>query len=119
MTDVLLADYTQVGRQWHQLCQLPAPDSMACSHQRAVSVTAEQGSHPKRMSTVGRLHTRRQLWLGPTIQQGLERLLGPHATVRDSMQRDALRLLASSQPEIVLVMPTGSGKSLRYMVMSV
>lgn len=119
MTDVLLADYTRVSRQWHQLCQLPAPDSIACSHKRAVSVTAEQGSHPKRMSTVGRLHTRRQLWIWPTIQQGLERLLGPHATVRDSMQRDALRLLASSQPEIVLVMPTGSGKSLLYMVMSV
>ncbi len=118
ITDVLLADYIQVSRQWHQICQLPSPELVACSHKRAVSDTAEPPSHAKRISTSGRLHTRRQLWTWPILQQGLQKLLGPNTGVRDSMQRDALRLFASNQQEIVIVMPTGSGKSVLFMVMS-
>ncbi|KAL2036412.1 hypothetical protein N7G274_010874 [Stereocaulon virgatum] len=62
MTDVLLADFTRVSRQWHQICQLPSPELVACSHKRAVSETAEQAPRTKRIPTSGRLHTRRQLW---------------------------------------------------------
>ena len=69
LTDVLLADYSRVSRQWYQICQLPAPDVTVCGHKRVVSLTAEQASDPKRrMNTIGRLHTRRQLWIWPTIQ---------------------------------------------------
>ena len=45
--------------------------------------------------------------------------MGPYAAVRDSMQREVLRLLASSSPEIIIVIPTGSRKSFLFIVMSV
>ena len=118
LTDVLLADYMQVSLRWHQICQLPSPELVASSRKRAVSETAEQQSRAKRNPTAGRLHIRRQLWTWPILQQGLQKVLGPRARVRNSMQRDALRLFASSHPEVIIVMPTGSGKSLLFMVMS-
>ncbi len=119
MTDVLLADFAQVSRQWHQMCQMPSPELVACSHKRAVSASAEQPSQTKRLLAGGRLHIRRQLWTWPILQQGLQKLFGSNATIRDSMQRDALRLFASSHQEIIIIMPTGSGKSVLFMVMSV
>ncbi len=52
------------------------------------------------------------------ILEGLKTLLGPHAQARSQAQRDALTLVARSRPETLIVMPTGSGKSLLYVVPS-
>ena len=120
MTDVLLADFIEVSRQWHQLWQLPSLQPVARSRRkRGVSNTAEQAAEPKRAMISGRLHTRRQRWTWPTLQQGLRKLFGPKADVRDSTQKAALTLFASSRPEIAIVMPTGAGKSVLFMALSV
>jgi hypothetical protein len=62
------------------------------------------------------LGTRATLWTQPALQRALEKLFGPHAVFRNEFQRDALRLLASNHPEILLVSPTGSGKTVLYVL---
>jgi len=118
LTDTLIADFCNVSRQWHQLCQLPSLELVACSRKRPISASAEQPSLAKKPSHGSRLLVRRQLWNWPAIKQGLRKLFGPTATPRDRMQRDALRLIASSKPESIIIMPTGSGKTVLYVVMS-
>ncbi|KAL8688231.1 MAG: hypothetical protein Q9218_005804 [Villophora microphyllina] len=119
MTDILLADFCLVSRHWHQLTQLPSPELIACGRKRPVSLSAELPSSFKRPGLGARLFTRRQLWTWPVIERGLQRLFGSNASTRDSMQRNALRLLARSYAEVIIVMPTGSGKTVLYAVMSV
>jgi len=46
----------------------------------------------------------------------MERLLGPHATFKSEIQRDALRLITSSLAASLVIMPTGAGKSLLYIL---
>ncbi len=50
------------------------------------------------------------------MQNGLQRLFGLDAHVRSQYQRDALSLIARSQPETLVVMPTWSGKTILYVV---
>jgi len=119
MTDALLAAFHEISVSWHKLAGLgtdvpPAlkrPLSLKSSSQTNVTkrVLAEKGSS---------LQLRRQTWTGPVIEDGLKRLFGPSAAPRDSMQRDGLQLLARSRPETIVVTPTGSGKSVLYVVLS-
>jgi len=59
---------------------------------------------------------REVLWTQAAIQRALERLLGPHATFKSEIQRDALRLITSSHPESLIVITTGASKSLLFIL---
>lgn len=61
------------------------------------------------------LQVRRKLWTWPAFEDSLRQLFGPSATARDHHQRDGLLLIARSHPETVIVMPTGSGKTVLFM----
>jgi superfamily II DNA helicase RecQ len=43
-------------------------------------------------------------------------LFGFNTAIRDSVQRDELRLIARCRPENLIITPTGSGKTILYVV---
>ena len=118
LTDTLLADFCSVSRQFHQLAHFQSVPVTACNRKRPVSSSGEQPRWDKKPLLGSRRYIRRQLWTWPAIEQSLKDLFGPDATARDCTQRDALRLLASSVPESVIIMPTGGGKTTLYMALS-
>ncbi|KAL9606927.1 MAG: hypothetical protein Q9167_008106, partial [Letrouitia subvulpina] len=122
LTDQLLAAYRSVSQYWwYSVAGLDPPDSSVSSHKRTLSLqpkeTLPSGKrfHPDHGSS---LAIRRQIWNWRAIEQGLVSLFGPHAAPRNLFQRDGLLLVARSRPATIIVLPTGSGKSLLFLVPS-
>lgn len=64
-----------------------------------------------------KLAVRSKLWTWPTISRALQYLYGPHASLKSDTQRDALQMVINSAPpEALVVMPTGGGKSILYIL---
>ena len=80
------------------------------------TVKALELSSNIRPSDGSNLKTRAAMWTWPTIEKALQRLLGLHASFRSDIQRDAMRLIASTSPENLVIMPTGGGKTLLYIL---
>ncbi len=114
LTDSLLAAFFKVSQQWHQLTNLPTVSASSAKRRRSGSENPGQSS--KRAITGSSLVVRRTVWNWPALEKGLQQLFGPDAQVRNQLQRDALSLVARSRPETLVVMPTGSGKTILYVV---
>ena len=122
MTDSVLATFRQVSLQWQrdvvQLADQHKPDT-ASNHKRGSSRQSIDPSPLTKRSRLGsRLQVRREMWTWSAIELTLKRLFGPHAEPRSLEQRNGLILVARSRPELIIVMPTGSGKSLLFVVPS-
>ena len=115
MTDSLLHAYLAVSQAWQrQLAQLDAvPTARSLSPHRSA---AEERLVASDVVAGSNLQVRCRIWTWPALQQGLQRLFGPQARPRTQSQRDGLVLIARSRPEAIVVMPTGSGKTLLYVV---
>ena len=59
---------------------------------------------------------RRDYWTWQVIVTKLQQLFGPHATVKSLAQQDALRLVTSCYPECFIILPTGGGKTILYVL---
>ena len=117
MTDTLLANFCDVSQQWFQVAHMQSPNLISRPKRPVESI---EGHHSlaKRPSTGSLAVVRRSLWERPTFEalnQGLRRLFGPDAQPR-SLQRQALNLIACSEPETLIVMPTGAGKTALYVI---
>lgn len=113
LTDVLLEAFSKVSRQWHQLAQLhTAPSSL----RRPLSLTGEMPGELKRTKSISSLVIRRMLWKLPAIESGLRCLFGPHASFRTQAQQDCLNIIAQSGPEAIIILPTGAGKTIVFLV---
>lgn len=117
MTDLLMAGYSRVSTAWQEFVGLEERSTVR-RHKRELSrISAETGaSTPKRAASGSSLRIRRRLWNWPALEGGLKRLLGPEASTRSVAQRNALRMMARGRPESLIVMPTGSGKTLLFVV---
>jgi len=124
LTDSLLAAYGTVSQGWQQqvigrLKLLSTASSYVRTAKRDCDTNpSEVQQLRKRIKRGSSVLVRRELWKWPIIFEGLKALFGPHATVRSQAQRDALTLVARSRPETLIVMPTGSGKSILFVVPS-
>ena len=125
LTDNMLAVFRQVSSQWHRdIVRLPAisesiSSHTASGHKLLPSRELVNGSSSiKRFRPGSQLQVRRELWNWPTIERAMEQLLGSHAEPRSRHQRNGLILVARSRPELIVVMPTDSGKSLFVIVPS-
>lgn len=119
MTDGLLGAFKTVSLQWWGLAGMGAGacNETAWSQKRPGSSSLESPRPIKQLPPLrSQLSIRRQLWSWPALQQGLCTLLGPAAHTRSQTQRDGLSMVARSYPETIIVMPTGSGKTLLYIV---
>lgn len=121
MTDSLLAAYRKVSQQWHHfVVQMPTDNIALTNHKRLTSVDSSTFSSTasKRHQLASRLVVRKQLWTWSAIHIVLQRIFGPDAQPRSLDQRNGLLLIARSHPETIVVMPTGGGKSLLFVIPS-
>ncbi|MCJ1485470.1 hypothetical protein MMC06_005644 [Schaereria dolodes] len=115
MTDQLLAGYCHVSKRWHTFMRL----SDVCSHgtKRPLSLNAAAGPSAVKIKVAAdsSLHVRKKLWIWPTLEATLQVLFRPAGTAHNDHQHNALLLIARSLPETIVVMPTGSEKTVLFM----
>ena len=118
LTDALLAAYREVSQFWYR--SIACLDSIASNHKRNRSVESQSHLPVQRLGyhRGSSLKIRRQIWQWPEIEKGLQRLFGPHAAPRNLDQRNGFLMVARSRPESIIVLPTGGGKSLLFLVAS-
>ncbi|KAL8794984.1 MAG: hypothetical protein Q9182_007576, partial [Xanthomendoza sp. 2 TL-2023] len=121
LTDALLAAYREVSQFWSRsIACVEGLESTASKHQRSQSGTSNDGLHGKkyRHHRGSSLTVRCSMWKWPVIEQALQRLFGLHAAPRNLEQRNGFLLVARCRPEAVIVLPTGSGKTLLFLIAS-
>ncbi|KAL8689011.1 MAG: hypothetical protein Q9218_005217, partial [Villophora microphyllina] len=121
LTDTLLAAYREVSQFWFRsIACFDSFDLIASNHKRPRSLGSLSDSYTRktRHHRGSSLAVRRQIWKWPVIEQVLQRLFGLHAAPRNLDQRDGFLLVARSRPEAIIVLPTGSGKTLLFIVAS-
>lgn len=116
MTDTLLAAFHDVSIEWHKQADCSAFQPACIQPGVATDVDVCTSSTEPRAGS--RLEVRQKLWTWKAILDALKQLLGLHADFKSDSQRDAIRLIVRSLPEAIIVMPTGSGKTLLYILPS-
>ena len=121
LTDNLLSQFRTVSFEWHRLSDMQSLEAPACGQKRPVSSSAME-SRSKRPHAVLGMHSHREvrqaLRTWPVLLAGLKSLFGPEAQPKDCMQREAYRAFVHCEAEQIIVMPTGSGKSVLYLAAS-
>ena len=119
MTDMLMAGYSKVSTAWQEFAGLDRSVGLANRRRRSLSPRS-RASCPQAAKRVfhsgSSLAIRRKLWTWPVIETALKRLLGKDATIRSPEQGTALRMMARCKPEVMIVMPTGSGKTVLFVL---
>lgn len=83
---------------------------------RSLSGTAGEYEVARKILNVGQERHKRH-WTGAALLEQARRLYAsPHLQWRCSEQEQAMRLVANQTPEVLLVLATGSGKSLPFML---
>jgi superfamily II DNA helicase RecQ len=102
----LVSAYSQASRAWHAFLQLESKGAAV-----AVAVTAKRPASPLQPVQV-----KRPKLEGSVAMQGLQKILGPDARPRSEGQAHALELVHSASPQEpqIIVLGTGSGKSLLF-----
>lgn len=111
ITDRGLRAFGDVSEAWHRFLGL---DSSEPSRKRAAS-SLPIAPAAKHMAALGSLQSRRQLWTMPAVDAAVKQLLGPEARVRPA-QAEALTSILQWLGEVVVVLPTGGGKTLLYVL---
>ncbi len=114
MTDQLLAGYRRVSERWHTFVGLSDVCSRGTKRPLSSSAAAGPSAVKVKVAAGSSLHVRKKLWIWPALEATLRVLFGPAGTARDDHQRNALLLIARSLPETIVVMPTGSGKTVLF-----
>ena len=112
LTDTLLAAFRQISCSWHELAEM-TPNN---SYKRRQSVEDEI-TQKKAMVSVSPLAVRKGLWTLPAILKSFQNLLGQSAVMQPH-QQTALREIANCVPEMLVILPTGGGKTLLYVIPS-
>jgi superfamily II DNA helicase RecQ len=101
----LVSAYSQASRAWHAFLHLESKGA-------AVAVAARRPASPLQPAQV----KRQKLGVSRAIQ-GLQKILGPDAKPRSEGQAHALELVhsATAQEPQIIVLGTGSGKSLLFL----
>ena len=118
LTDTLLAAFRAVSCQWHELTHLSPSFRSACSQKRSGDPLKQDIESRQRLRLGSSLLIRQQAWTWTNLKKGLQQLFGPQATARNNVQRASLRLMTRSRPEVIIVMPTNSGKTVLFVVPS-
>lgn len=121
MTDVLLTAFQSVSASWHRLAGMDDQPQSSRKRRRRRSSSSSPGADfstaPGGLQAVRSSPSlRRHAWNWAAIEHALQQLFGPHGAPRDQVQRDGLRMIARSRPETMIVTPTGSGKTIFYIV---
>lgn len=112
LTDTLLAAFRQVSYSWHVLAQMTMNNPSKRRHSIEDEVV-----HKRATVSVSPLNFRKKLWTLPVLQESLRKVLGPSAIAK-SHQMIALQAIANCIAEMLIVLPTGGGKTLLYVLPS-
>lgn len=108
--DPQLNQFRQVSRAWHELAHLT--EAVGSKRPRPGSLQAEP---PRSLPTRG---LERRRWTQAELRTALVRIHGPEATARSEGQWEALSRMIEGHAQLVVVLPTGGGKSLLFQLTS-
>lgn len=117
LTDAGLQTYLWASKLWWSLFENTMEQKTSSKRERPVSMSAATPNVVKRVAHHVRGPRHRRVWGSETVKMALQRLYSnPAAEFRSSLQRQMVELVAAHHAEIVIVIPTGGGKSLSFMV---
>jgi superfamily II DNA helicase RecQ len=102
--------FREVTSRWHHFLSVDGDRKPTKSiGKKKVHKASQSGPLPEQKRLCMRVEDRCSL-----IEPALKRLIGPDATFRSSEQREALIAIVSGQGPLVIILPTGGGKSLLF-----
>ena len=113
LTDAGLQEYLCISQMWHRFLADSEPRR---KHGRGRSDGASQVPLAKRLARRDPRPRCRQQWSMAEARIALEQMYGPGAKYKTAKQEEAVRVVVSGLTPVIVVLGTGEGKSLLYML---
>jgi hypothetical protein len=118
LTDVGLQEFRRLSLLWHALFLHAGGRSRQRTHTRQRSDTAPLVSQPltKRIAFRAPALRHRTSWTRAEVDYALRGLYGPRAAFKTPEQEQGMLAVTGGEQDVVLVLATGEGKSLSYLL---
>ena len=117
LTDAGVQVYLWTSQLWWTLFERSVLESVSRKRARPLSMSNEAPSLPKRVAHRVRAPRHLRRWGSETVLVALRRLYSdPRAQFRSERQREMVAMVAAQHAEVVVILATGGGKSLAFMV---
>lgn len=119
LTPAALQEFIYASETWHDFIEAVRVFSgsrKGVKHERGASDGILVQPLPKRIATRGLRAQCRRHWTMREAKDGLQQMYGPNAKYRTVKQEEAMQAVVSGLTPVVVILGTGEGKSLLYML---
>jgi len=116
LTDAGVQEYLRISRMWHKFLEDQSGQGRNHKHSRQQSDVVYQPPLAKRIAVRDSRPGCRQHWSMAEARVVLQQMYGPGAKYKTAKQEEAVQVVVSGLSPVIVVLGTGEGKSLLYML---